>query len=212
MNLYEIWKSLAQQPNTKNEKKKHLQLSSPATPHLSFHRLWPWSFYSISWFLDLPAGSNWLQQNAGKFYNFLGFFMGVVEPLTPPKKFSITVMFGKQTHKHHHSTLAKSEFDSFNKNPIELARSPVTSSAASAGISASVAVVFAQEVLETETRGWYWDNVDARLGIGPFEKALQAALCCVNESWKHFPEGLLDLQAKITHLFSLVRKLMDTPF
>ena len=50
-------------------------------------------------------------------------------------------MFGKQTHKHHHSTSAKSEFDSFNKNPLELARSPVTSSAASAGISASVAVV-----------------------------------------------------------------------
>lgn len=28
---------------------------------------------------------------------------------------------------------------------------------------------------------------------------------------KFFPEGLLDLQAKITHLLSLVRKLMDTP-
>ena len=77
-------------PTPKTKKKLHLQLFISSNPHRSFRRLWPWSFCSISWFLDLPAGSNWLQQNAGKFYNFLGFFMGVVEPLTPKKNQQIT--------------------------------------------------------------------------------------------------------------------------
>lgn len=159
--LYEYWKSLAQQEHHKKRKKSSSfppQLPSSLAMELLLHQL-------------IPGPSSWFKliaKNAGQF-ELPRLFHGSGWTTDPPKKI--------QYYRNVWQTNPQTPPFNFGKIRLRLIQQKPNRIGSQSrnllrcfGENFSVCGCgFAQEVLETETRGWYWDNVDARLGIGPFE-------------------------------------------